>query len=173
MKPVRKYDMQYHISSPCRPNAKRTEGSIIELKKIWYHIILNNKVLEILWDYGLVWIIKTGNLSVSSSRYGSERIPLEYVTREMPDISEYLDCTFYDRGTYRANAGLGELYIVRWLGTCSSPRRTSFLHALSFECTSKLCGTFLNQFSDYFHIKKRKLHNLVIELCSTLICFHK
>ena len=38
--------------------------------------------------------------------------------------------------------------------TCSSPRRTFFLHALSFQCTSKLCGTFINQFSDYFHIKK-------------------
>ena len=32
------------------------------------------------------------------------------------------------------------------------PRRPLFLHALSFECTSKLCGTFLNQFSDYFYI---------------------
>ena len=38
------------------------------------------------------------------------------------------------------------------LWTCSSPRRTFFLHALSFECTSKLCITFLNQFSVYFHI---------------------
>ena len=36
--------------------------------------------------------------------------------------------------------------------TCSSPRRTFFLHALSFECTSKLCGTFPNRFSDYFNI---------------------
>ena len=36
--------------------------------------------------------------------------------------------------------------------TCSSPRRTFFLHALSFECTSKLWVTFLNQFSIYFHI---------------------
>ena len=36
--------------------------------------------------------------------------------------------------------------------TCSSPRRPLFLHALSFECTSKLCSTFLNQFSEYFHI---------------------
>ena len=43
--------------------------------------------------------------------------------------------------------------------TCSSPRRPLFLHALSFECTSKLCGTFLNQFSDYFHIKK--MHNTI------------
>ena len=36
--------------------------------------------------------------------------------------------------------------------TCSSPRRTFFIHALSFECTSKLCIIFLNQFSVYFHI---------------------
>ena len=40
------------------------------------------------------------------------------------------------------------------LMTCSSPRRTFFLHALSFECTSKLCITFLNQFSVYFHIQR-------------------
>ena len=38
------------------------------------------------------------------------------------------------------------------LMTCSSPRRTFFLHALSFECTSKTCITFLNQFSVYFLI---------------------
>ena len=36
--------------------------------------------------------------------------------------------------------------------TCSSPRRPLFLHALSFECTSKLCVNFINQFSFYFHI---------------------
>ena len=46
--------------------------------------------------------------------------------------------------------------------TCSSPRRTFFLHALSFECTSKLCITFLNQFSAYFHIKK--MHNTILSL---------
>ena len=36
--------------------------------------------------------------------------------------------------------------------TCSSPRRTIFIHVLTFECTSKLCITLLNQFSVYFHI---------------------
>ena len=36
--------------------------------------------------------------------------------------------------------------------TCSSPRRPLFLHALSFECTSNLCVTFLNQFLVFFHI---------------------
>ena len=36
--------------------------------------------------------------------------------------------------------------------TCSRPRRPFFLHALSFECTSKLCIDFLNKLSVYFHI---------------------
>ena len=36
--------------------------------------------------------------------------------------------------------------------TWSSPRRPLFLHALSFDCTSKLCINFINQFSVYFHI---------------------
>ena len=34
----------------------------------------------------------------------------------MPDISEYLEFTFYDWVTYRENAGIGELYIGPWLG---------------------------------------------------------
>ena len=73
--------------------------------------MLKNKVPEILWDYGLVWISETGNLSVSSSRYASGRTPLEYITGETPDISEYLDLTFYDWVIYCATYGLGELSI--------------------------------------------------------------
>ena len=46
--------------------------------------------------------------------------------------------------------------------TCSSPRRPLFLHALSFECTSKLCITFLNQYSAYFHILT--MHNTIQSL---------
>ena len=38
--------------------------------------------------------------------------------------------------------------------TCSSPRRKFFLHALSFESTSKLYITLLIKMSVYFHIKK-------------------
>jgi hypothetical protein len=38
------------------------------------------------------------------------------MTRETPDISEYLDFGFYDWATYRTNAGLGEPSIGRWLG---------------------------------------------------------
>ena len=89
-----------------RTNENPDEGSIRELKKRWYHIIPKNKVPEILWDYGPAWISESGNLSVSSSRYASGRTPLEYITGETPDISEYLDFTIYDWSTHRANAGL-------------------------------------------------------------------
>ena len=116
MKSRRKYNTLYHISSPRRPNKNPAEGSIRELKKRWYRIMMKKKVPEQLWDYGLVWIAETGNLSVSSSRYANGRTSIEYITGKTPDISEYLDFTFYDWITYRANAGLGELALGRWLG---------------------------------------------------------
>ena len=46
---------------------------------------------------------------------------------------------------------------------CSSPRQTIFLHALSFQCTSKLCVTFINQFLVYFHIKTTQSLNCVMQ----------
>ena len=116
MKTVRNYDTQYHISSPRITNEKPAEGSIREINKKLYCIMLKNKVPERLWVYGLVWISKTGDLSVSSSRCASKRNPLEYITGETPNTSEYLDFTFYNWVIYRANAGLGELSIGRWLG---------------------------------------------------------
>ena len=51
------------------------------------------------------------------------------------------------------------LTIARSLTTCSGSRRTFFLHALSFQCTSKLCLTFLNLFLVYFHILR--MHNTI------------
>ena len=80
MKTVRKYDTQYHILSTRRPNENPDEGYIIKIKKIRYRIMLKNKVPEILWYYGIVWISETGNLSASSSRYASRMTPLEYIT---------------------------------------------------------------------------------------------
>ena len=69
-----------------------------------------------LWDYGLVWTCETGNLCTSSSRYANKRTAIEIITGETPDISEYIDFGLYDWISYRANAGLGETSIGRWLG---------------------------------------------------------
>ena len=116
MKTINKYGTGYHDSSPRIPNENLLEGAISEIKKRWYRIMLKNKVTKILWDYGLIWIRETGNLSVSSSRYASDRTPLEYITVDTPDIIEYLYFTFYYWITYRTNYGLGEMSIGRWLG---------------------------------------------------------
>ena len=107
MKTFRRYDTQYHVSSPLRIYDNPAEGSIRELKKIRYHIMHKNKVPEQLWDYVMVCISDTVNLSLSISRYVSGKTPLEYITGDTPNISEYLDLTFYDWVTYRANSLLG------------------------------------------------------------------
>ena len=43
-------------------------------------------------------------------------VPLENITGETEDISDYLDFGFYDRVWFNENAGLGERGIGRWLG---------------------------------------------------------
>ena len=49
-----------------------------------------------LWDFCFNWICETDNRSVSSSHYAKGRTPIEHITGETPDISEYLDFGFYD-----------------------------------------------------------------------------
>ena len=44
------------------------------------------------------------------------RTPLEALTGEMPDISQYLDFGFYDRVWFKEYAGLGETKLARFLG---------------------------------------------------------
>ena len=116
MKTIRKYDIKHHVSSPRRPNENPAEGSIQLIKRRWFRIMTKQLVPQRFWDYGLVWICETGNISVSSSRYAGNRTSLEIITGETPDISEYLDFSFYDWVTYRSNAGLGEVSLGRWLG---------------------------------------------------------
>ena len=44
------------------------------------------------------------------------RTPLEALTGETPDISQYLDFGFYDRVWFKEDAGLGETKLARFLG---------------------------------------------------------
>jgi hypothetical protein len=52
----------------------------------------------------------------SCRRYADGQTPLEIITGETTDISEYMDFNFYDWVLYRSNAGLGEVEVARWLG---------------------------------------------------------
>ena len=57
------------------------------------------------------------SLTANSSFQLEGRTPLEQqVTGETPNISEYLDFSFYDWVWYRDNAGVGDNMFGRWLG---------------------------------------------------------
>ena len=64
----------------------------------------------------LCLICETENVCANLSRHSNGRTPLEIITGEPPDITEYLDFDFYDWVLYRSNAGLGEVEIARWIG---------------------------------------------------------
>ena len=113
---IRKYEIKTHVSGPRRPNENPAEGAIREIKRRWYRLKEKKNIPERLWDFGIEYICETGNLTVNSSRYSKIRVPLECITGETPDISEYIDFGFYDWVLFRTNAGLGPAEIGRWLG---------------------------------------------------------
>lgn len=116
MKNVRKYSIDHHTTEPYRPNHNFAEGVIREVRKKWFRIMIRKNVPQRLWDYGLQWVCDIQNRTANNSRGLDGRCPLEKITGETVDISEYLDFGFYDWVWYRENAGLGETKIGRWLG---------------------------------------------------------
>ena len=116
MQTIRRAQISYHVSAPYRPDENPAEGCIREIKRRLYRIMHKNNIPRCLWDFVLAWVCKTGNVTVSSSHYAEGRTPLEILTGETPDITEYLDFSPYDCVIFKQNAGLGEPQIGRWLG---------------------------------------------------------
>ena len=54
--------------------------------------------------------------TASSAGNLHDRTGLEKVTGETPEISEYVDFSFYDWCWYKENASMGEMKLGRWLG---------------------------------------------------------
>ena len=69
-----------------------------------------------LWSYGLPHVCAIMRLTASYAGRLQGRTPLEAITGETPDISEYLDFGFYDLVWFKENAGLGETQLGRFLG---------------------------------------------------------
>ena len=86
-------------------NQNLVEGVICELCWKWYRIMIQNRVPEKLWDYGLYWILETPNLTYSTARGLTGHIPLTKVVGKTADISEYLDFALYGQVWFKDNAG--------------------------------------------------------------------
>ena len=116
MKNIRKYCVSHHVTEPYRPNHNFVEGVIREVRKKWFRVMVRKSVPQRLWDFGLLWVCDIQNRTSNSARGLNNRCPLEKITGETIDISEYLDFGFYDWVWFRENAGLGETKLGRWLG---------------------------------------------------------
>ena len=113
---LRKYQIPYHIVEHERPNQNPVESVIRELKRKWFRIMYKMNCPARLWDYGLQYAAEIMNVTASNSGSLNGRTPMELITGETPDISEYLDFGFYDRVWFREHAGLGPTKLGRFLG---------------------------------------------------------
>ena len=116
MHQIRKNGIDFHVIEPERHNQNPAEGVIREIRRKWFRVMFRKKVPKKFWDYGMRWVCEIQQRTHLRSNRIDGGIPLEKLTGETQDISEYLDFGFYDRVWYHENAGLGERRTGRWLG---------------------------------------------------------
>jgi hypothetical protein len=87
------------------------------------------------WDYGLRWVCET--MSRTHTRINGG-IPLQKVTGETVDISNYLEFRFYDTVAYRENAGLSEAKIGRWLGVAKNAGLTQTAQVVAMSSVERV-----------------------------------
>jgi hypothetical protein len=109
------------ICAPSRHAAPTTQKlahpkSELEIRKKWYRIMFRKNVPKIFWDYGMRWVCETISRTHTRNHRIDGGIPLQKVTDETVDISNYIDFEFYDYVECRDNAGLSQPKIGRWLG---------------------------------------------------------
>ena len=108
----------------------------------WYCTMVWNRVPKKLWDYGIVWISEIHSMThTSTGNRLKGAIPLEQVTGDTVDISEYLDFGFYDKVWYKDNAGLSPAmarsFPSHWtvdVLPCVNADRSSYLKIICYMC---------------------------------------
>ena len=105
MKQIRSHNIDYHISEPDLHNQNPAEGIIEGLRRKWYRIMVRKRIPRQLWDYDLRWVCETSSLTHTITGTLGGIIPLQQVTGEIPDISEYLNFGLYDEVWYKDNVG--------------------------------------------------------------------
>ena len=112
-KSVRHYKINNHLIEPFSPWQNRAESGIRIIKAKWRRLMIKRKVPKRLWDFALVWVAQI--YSRTAMKHG--RTGFEMITGDTPDISEWVDFSFYDWVWYwhspnsEDNPRLG-----RWIG---------------------------------------------------------
>ena len=78
--------------------------------------MIRKRVPRNIWDYGVLWTAQVMQRTSTQPGGLREIFPLEDVTEETPDTSEYLNFGFYDHVSCKDNDRLGMTAIIMWLG---------------------------------------------------------
>lgn len=79
--------------------------------------------------------------TTNSSYHSNGRTPIEMITGDTPDISEYLDFGIYDWVLYKDNAGMGETKLGRMLGISHRVGQMMSYFILPISCHVISCTT--------------------------------
>ena len=71
------------------------------------------KVPKEFWDYSMRWVCEIQKCTHMRTHQIDGGVPLEKITSETEDISDYLDFGFYDQVWFHKNARLGEQAVSR------------------------------------------------------------
>ena len=132
---VRKHHIDIHTTEPGRYNQSKVEGIIRELRKNWFRTMHRKLVPKRLWDYGLKFVSEVHVRTSSDATDLKGQTPLERITRDTVDISEYLDFGFYNWCWYHENAGLGPTKLGRWLRVVHKVGGLMSYWVLTINCT--------------------------------------
>ena len=135
MHQIKSHKIDHHVSEPDIKNQVLVEPVIGELRRRWFRTMIRKRVPPSLWDFGMTWVSEIMSRTYSSAGELTGAIPIQKITGETEDISEYLDFGFYDRVWYKDNAGLDPAQAGRWLGISSRIGRLMTYHILTSKGT--------------------------------------
>ena len=116
MQQVRKNNIDLHVIEPERHNQNPCEGVIQEVRRKCFRTMVRSRVPRKFWDYGMRWVCEVMQRTSTQAGGLDGCTPIESLTGETTDISEYLNFGFYDSVWYHENAYLGERLPGCWLG---------------------------------------------------------
>ena len=113
---VKHHLIKQRVTEPHSGWQNRCEDEIREVRKHYSRIMAIHKCPDAFWDFGLEYVIKLRQFLVR--RAAGDRAPLETVTGETPDTSEYMDFDFFQWVKYRDSTMDKDdpIKLGRWLG---------------------------------------------------------
>lgn len=143
------YHIMEHRTEPYSPWQNRAESGIWIVKNKWKHLMTSRSVPICLWDFALSWIYQI--YSTTSTKEG--QTGMDIVTGDTPDISQWLDFTFYDWAWYWHPPDTSSIpHIGRWLG-------------VSHRVGSALCYWILTE--NGYVVARTTVQHVTIEKLST------